>query len=99
MFDKSASAQACKLTYAPTVRARCAPDARQLLDVLPMQRNIQPLALLLFGHAQADGHIDDLQDDVANDEAINQSRPDAPALGQHATLHPADLFRYKRAGE
>src|SRR3984893_9505330 len=45
-----------------------------LLDVLAVQRYVQPLAFLFLVDAQANGHIDDLEDRVADDEAVNNGR-------------------------
>src|ERR1700731_920089 len=45
-----------------------------LLDVLAVQRYVQPLAFLFLVDAQANGHIDDLEDRVADDEAVNHGR-------------------------
>ena len=45
---------------------------RLLFDALPVQRNIKAFAFLLFRHAQADGHVDDFQDDEAHRESIDE---------------------------
>src|SRR5262245_42992339 len=70
----------------------------RLLDVFAVERDIQTLALLLFGDAQPDGQIDYLEDDETHDEAVDEGRADTPALGQHAALHSADLLGHEGAG-
>ena len=45
---------------------------RALLDVLAVQRYVQSFPLVFFADAQADGHIDDFENEVADDEAVDQ---------------------------
>ena len=45
-----------------------------LLDVLAVQRYVEPFPFLVFVDPQSNGHIDDFEDDVADDEAVNNGR-------------------------
>jgi hypothetical protein len=51
----------------------CPRFLRSLLDAFSVQRNIQALAFLFFGHAQSNEHIDDFQDDIAGHKANESS--------------------------
>jgi len=42
-----------------------------LLDVLAVQRYVEPFPFLVFVDPQSNGHVDDFEDDVADDEAVN----------------------------
>src|ERR1700704_4653066 len=46
--------------------------AGALFDVLAVQRYVEPFPLLFFADPQSNGHIDDFEDDVADDEAVDQ---------------------------
>src|SRR5258708_19744354 len=70
-----------------------------LLDAFTVERNIQTLAFLFLRYAQAHGHIDDLQNNKAHHEAVDQGGPDAPKLGDHGAVCAADLLTAERPGE
>src|SRR2546430_3425795 len=59
--------------------------AGALLDVLAVQRYVEPFALLFFADPQSNGHIDDFEDDVADDEAVDQGGEHAFQLGEDAS--------------
>src|SRR5215469_9646771 len=54
-----------------------------LLNRLAVQRQIEAVAFDLFGHAQSDRQIDDLQDDQRHDDVISEDDADADALIEH----------------
>jgi hypothetical protein len=45
-----------------------------LFDVLAVQHDVETFTLFFFGHTQADDHVDDLQQDEADDAAIDDRR-------------------------
>src|SRR6184192_4690780 len=59
-----------------------------LLDVLAMQRYVEPFPLLFFGDPQSDGHIDDFEDEVADHEAVDQGGEHALQLRDDASACP-----------
>src|SRR2546422_749783 len=48
-----------------------------LLDVLAVQGYVEPLPFLVLGDPQSNGHIDDFEDEVADNKAVDQG-------GEHA---------------
>src|SRR6266567_1204159 len=70
-----------------------------LLHALSMETYIEALALLFLGNAQADDHIDDLEDDEASDAAHDQRRHDGAELDQQVGIGPTDFLDIEHAGE
>src|SRR5208283_3674593 len=52
----------------------------RLLHGLAMQREIETVALYLFGDSQADDHVDDLEDDQRHDGIVEEHDADALEL-------------------
>src|SRR5260370_23000362 len=73
--------------------------AERLLHSFPVERNVQAFALLFLGYAQANGHVDDFQNDKTHHKAVNQRGSHAPKLGDHGTVCPADFLAGEDAGE
>src|ERR1700721_2113538 len=71
----------------------------RLLDALPMQGDVQTLALLLLADAQPDGLFDDYQDHVTRDESVDDRRRHTLQLCEHRTVHSADFLAHEHARE
>src|SRR3979490_1107481 len=59
--------------------------AGALFDVLAVQRYVEPFPLYFFADPHSNGHIDDFEDDVADDEAVDQGREHAFQLRDDAS--------------
>src|SRR6202142_2212621 len=66
--------------------------AEALLHSFPVKGDIQALALLFLGDAQADRHVDDFQDDEAHHEAVDQRGSNAPELSDYRSICAADFL-------
>src|SRR4029077_6903165 len=53
--------------------------------MLAVQRYVQPFPFLLLVDPQSNGHIDDLEDDVAHGETVDQGGEHAFQLGEDAS--------------
>src|SRR5438876_10131136 len=62
-----------------------------LLHSFAVETDIETFALLFFGDAQADDHVDDLEDHEATDAAIHQRRGDRAKLHQDVGIGATDV--------
>ena len=55
--------------------------------------------LFFFGNAQTDRHIDDLEDYIARNEAVDERRADSPQLRDNTVVLTAQVLGSQSAGE
>src|SRR5580704_15968822 len=58
-------------------------SAKKLLHRLPVQSEIEAVALDFFADAQPDDEIDDLENDQGHDHVVDEHGADADALVEH----------------
>src|SRR5712691_8348504 len=86
------------LAYA-SVLIRAADRLRPSCYLLAVQADVETFPLLVLGDAQADHHVDHLEEDVAADTADQQGSDHAVKLGQETGVGTADFLDVEHAGE
>src|ERR1022692_52842 len=70
-----------------------------LLHPLAVKTYVETFAFLFFGDAQADHHVDDLEDDETTDPGDCQSRTDGAKLDHEVGVRAADVLDVEHAGQ
>src|SRR6202790_4345999 len=73
--------------------------AYSLLHPLAVKTYVETLALLFFGDAQADNHVDDLEDDVTADPRVHQGRANRAELHKEVGVRAADVLDIEPTGQ
>src|SRR5260370_19279205 len=70
-----------------------------LLHPLAVKTYVETLALLFFGDAQADNHVDDLEDNETADPRVHQGRAYRAELHKEVGVRAADVLDIEHTGQ
>src|SRR5438067_2534463 len=88
-------ARSPRATRARGDRRRC--GLAPLLHPFAVETYVEAFAFLFFGHAQADDHVDDFEQDEAADAAHNECGRDGAELHQRVSVRLADVLDVEEA--